>query len=278
MADLAKRREHSRWSPQAIWDAIDELRETVKFNASSRDRIGRATIEIGRDFLVRGILKVTGAVSMVDADGAELLRIGDMFYGRGLEMKRANGVRAFLLAKAFENSTQQTWGFYDQSGQQVVAENSVGRGLYKPFLEYPFQPVTAASGTGAPEYGPYGWERETSSGSWTTLFAYDGKCQNGFLDFKFAAMNSDGATEGEVQVVDLDTGLPLSGFFLPAWLGEIEAGWTTMTELDPESAWIITPVFDFGVPFASQMRLGIQVRRTTGSGSITLSVPQAIGG
>lgn len=283
MADLADDATAQR-SPRGIWRRLNDLEAAVAFLRSSRDLVGRATVEVGKSLIIKGTLlvigklDVTGTVSMKSEDGEELFRLGDMEFGRGVEMKRDNGILAFVLSKVFEVSAQQTWSLRDQRGEQVVAENGLGPGLLQPFLEYPFQPVAAASGTAAPTCGPWGWERTTSSGSWTTLFAYDGKVQNPFLDLKFAAVCSDGTTAGEVQVVDLNTGVPLAGFLLPAWVGAIPAGTTVMTLLDPDPAWILLPIWGPTEHVGDQMRIGLQCRRTAGAGSITVSVPQAIGG
>jgi hypothetical protein len=214
---------------------------------------------------------------MKSVDGTELFRMGSMTYGRGVTMARDNGSIAFQLLKPFAVSTLQSWGFYDQAGQIVVAESSIGPGLFRPHLDLPFQPVAAASGS-AVSCGPYGFERSMASTSWTTLFVYDGKAQNGLLDLKVAAMCSDGTTAGQVQIIDTVSGVPLSGYLLPAWVGAIPTGTTSMTVVDPTPDAVILPVYGPGQAVGDQMRLGIQVRRTAGTGTITLAVPQAIGG
>jgi hypothetical protein len=271
MADLAC--DQARDDLQGLRRRLRAIEDAIKFTASSTDRVGRATIEVGRDFLVRGLLKVIGDVSLLDADGNELVRLGDMPYGRGLGFYRENGVQAFGLSKPFSVDDQQRWFLTDRAGTPIVEESILRPGLGRPYLELPLQPVAAASGT-AVSCGPYGWERTTSSTSWETLFAYDGKAQNGFLDTKFAVKCSDGSTSGEVQVIDDLTATPLIGFFLPAWLGTIPLGTTTMTVIDPTTDQLMTPLVTPGEP----MRLAVQVRRTAGAGSITLAVPQSIGG
>lgn len=232
-----------------------------------------ATVGSSGTFLVRGLLDLLGSVSMKSEDGNELFRLGDMTFGRGLEMKRDDASLAFRLAKQFSTSTKQAWSWGDKDGNTILAENAFVGGLSQPFLEHVFAPIAAASGT-AVTCGPFGIERTTASPTFETLFVYDGKRQNGFLDLKIAAVCSDGTTAAEVQVVDMATGTPLAGFFLPALVLAIPTGTTTMTLFDPTPDQVSMSSF----PVGSQMRLGIQARRSAGAGSITLAVAQAIGG
>jgi hypothetical protein len=233
----------------------------------------------GSDLSVRGVLKLigsldlTGTMSLKSATGNELMRLGEMIFGRGLEITRDDGTVAFRFRKLFDTSTKQAWVLCDSAGHSVVEEAAFGPGLSRPYLEHPFQPVAATSGSPV-TCGPHGFERTVSSGSWTTIFEYDGKAQNAFLDLKFWVICSDGSTAGELQIIDLATGTPLSGFVLPAWLQTIPAGTVTLTAFDPTPDQIIL----IGFPIGGTMRLGIQGRRTAGSGSITVSLAQAMGG
>jgi hypothetical protein len=256
-----------------LFERVKQLENDVRFLRSSRNLIGRATVEEGKSLLVRGLLSVVGSVSLKSALGDELVRLGSMVYGRGLEFKRNDGSVAFSFRQIFENSTQQSWVWLDAFGNSVAEEAALGPGLGRPYLEHPFHPVAAGSGDPV-TCGPHGFERTVSSGAWTTLFEYDGKAQNGFLDLRFWAICSDGTTAGELQIIDLDTGTPLSGFLLPAWVQTIPAGTVTLTAFDPTPDQIILIGFQIGGP----MRLGIQARRTAGAGSITVSLASAIGG
>lgn len=247
----------------------------------SERRAAATTIAEGGSLFISGLLRIagaldiTGTLSMKSEDEAELVRIGNMTYGRGFELKRDDGSQALGFSKVFSNSDAQSWALRDRDGQAIVAENNLGPGLARPHLEHPLQPVSATSGT-AVACGPYGWERQSSSASWETLYVYDGKVQNLFLDLKFAAFCSDGTTAGEIQVVDLETGTPLEGFFEASWLGLVPAGTTAYLIVDPPNSRITTPLL--GELIGSYMRLGVQVRRTAGAGTITLAVPQSIGG
>lgn len=273
MANLAARLLPT--SARSVGERLSNLESAVRFLASSRDRIGRATIEVGRDFLIKGLLKVVGEVSLVSEDGEELLRMGDLGFGRGIELKRDDGSTALRFGKPFSSTDQQLLELLDRSGHAFVSQELLGPGLGRPCLQLPLQPIYPASGTPVLG-GPYGIERSTTSGTFETLFAYDGRAQNLLLDFKFMATCSNGTTAGEIQIVDLDTGLPLVGFFAPPWVGVIPAGTTTMTVFDPGATAVLSTVSSVGM--AGQMRLGVQVRRTAGAGTITLAVPQAMGG
>lgn len=258
---------------------LQNLQDQINAMRSER-RAASTTIGEGGSLFIRGLLKIagsldlTGTMSMKSADDVEMVRIGDMPYGRGFELKRDDGTPALRFRKPFSNSTTQAWTLQDRQSQVVVAESDLTPGLGRPHLEHPLQPVAATSGT-AVTCGPHGWERQTSSTSWTTLYVYDGKVQNPFLDFKFAALCSDATTAGEIQVIDLNTGSPLPGYFEPAWVGTVPAGTTTYLVVDPPNTRITTPGIS---SVGAYMRLGVQVRRTAGTGSITLAVPQSIGG
>jgi hypothetical protein len=258
---------------------LRKLEADVRFLRSSRDLIGRASVDAGKNLIIRGALRVvgaldlTGTMSMKSAAGDELVRMGDMPFGRGFELKRDNGIQAYVLAKPFTEDDQQTFHLIDQFGADLFSESPLTGGIYRPHLEHPFEPISATSGT-AVLCGPYGFERTTSSATFETLFMHDGKRQNGFIDLKIAAKCSDGTTAGVVQLVDLATGLPLPGFFLPSWLAVIPAGTTSMTVFDPSPDQALIAGFAVGAP----MRLGLQARRTAGAGSITVSIAQSIGG
>lgn len=265
------------WINRRFRDIDQQLREL-----RAAKGLAASTVAPGGSVFVKGLLKIvgaldlTGTLSMKSSDGLELVRMGDMQFGRGLAFTRENGVDAFVFRKSFENSEQQDWSLKDRAGNGIVEENALGTGLGKPYLEHPFQPVATAAGTSV-TCGPYGWERTTSSAAWETLFAYDGKAQNRFLDFKFAALCSDADTAGQIQVVDLVTGTPLSGFLMAPWVGAIPAGTLTYAVIDPTPDMVSLPIAD-GVGVGGQIRVGVQVQVTVGTGSITLAIPQSIGG
>ena len=264
------------WVRRELRELRKEIREMRAEKRLATSTVGEGgSLQVVGELAVVGEIDLTGDLSMKSGDGAEMIRMGDTAYGRGLEFMRSNGVAAFLLRKAFSTSTRETWSLLDAGGVSVVEENALGAGLGRPFLELPFQPYAATSGT-AVTCGPYGFERTTSSTSWETLFAYDGKAQNYLIDFKFAAMCSDATTAAEIQVVNLDDGTPRPGYLLSSWLGAVPAGTTTMTVLDPSPDKVISRVSTVGA--GGYQRLGVQVRVTAGTGTVTLAIPQAMGG
>lgn len=228
---------------------------------------------------LRSAKRVITNLTIPSSDGAtsnEIVEIGDMPHGdRGLRFWREDGVAALELRKTLSSASPQVWRLFDRTETPVVAENAFGRGLDRPYLEHPFQPVAATSGT-AVTCGPYGLERTTSSTTFETLFAYDGKAQNMFLDFKFAVICSDATTAGQVQVIDLDTATARPGFALPPWLGAIPTGTTSHLILNPLAGEVLSMVGDVGA--GGYQRLGVQARRTAGAGTIALSVVQSVGG
>ena len=254
---------------------IQKLRREVESLRSER-RAAATSIETGDIRLANGgsLIVDGGDVVMLDVDGSEIFRIGAMEFGdRGMVIKRENGETALEVRRLSGAFGEQGLAIY-ANGTRLLETDELFGGLRRPFFEHPFQPVSATPGT-AVTCGPYGLERSTTSGTFETLFVYDGKRQNPLLDLKVAALCSDGTTAGEVRIVDLATGTQLPGFLDPAWLGVIAAGTTTYTVLDPTAGQAVAAS---AASAMSYVRLGIQVRRTAGSGSITLAVPQSIGG
>jgi hypothetical protein len=246
-------------------------------------RLPASSLAVGSSLLIKGVLKVigtldlTGDLSMKSASDAELVRMGDMTYGRGLEFKRDDGSTAIRFSKPLSGSTVQKWELVDRGGTTVVAEGSLSPGLGRPFLELPFQPYAATSGT-AVTCGPYGWERSSTSATWETLFVYDGKAQNSFLDFKFAAICSDATTAGQIQLYDLVAGAPMAAFFAAPWVGTIAAGTTSWTVIDPTPDQVVAITDGGSLQAGGAIKIAVQVQRTAGTGTITLAVPSAMGG
>lgn len=213
----------------------------------------------------------------VTANGEEVFRIGDMEFGdRGLIARRQDGSVAFAVKRlSADTFVGQSVAIYDGSEIQVLSTDAILGGLRAPYFEIPFQPYSATPGTSI-TCGPYGFERTTTSGTFETVFVYDGKRQNVFLDAKVAARASDATTTGEVRIVDLATGTPLPDFFGgPSWVGTIPASSTSYLVLDPGASQAVTASTG---GFGSYMRLGVQARRTAGAGTLTIAVPSALGG
>jgi len=246
-----------------IWKAINALR--------SERRTASTTIGDG------GLRIDGGDLVMLSEDGDEVFRIGPMQLGdRGLVVRHDDGTVAIEMRRlSGANFVSHAVAIRDHLGISAVETDGLFGGARAPFLEHPFQPVAATTGTPV-TCGPYGWERTTSAGTWETLFVYDGKRQNPFLDVKLAALCSDATTAAEVRLVNLADGQPLPDFNNPtAWMGVVPAGTTAYAVLDPGPAQAV--VGEVGAAH-TYIRLGIQARRTAGTGSITLAVPQSIGG
>lgn len=237
--------------PAALARRITDLQRQINELRSER-RGGATSVD-------RGSFLVTDPVS------GEIFRIGDMEFGdRGLIVHRNDGTPAFEIRKLSPAPlVGQSVTIYDRNGTTAVfsVDGLIG-GLRNPYLEHPFQPVSATSGTPV-TCGPYGLERTTSSASFETLFVYDGKRQNPLLDLKVAGRCSDGTTAGEVRVVNLATGLPLSDYFGgPTWLGVFPAGTTSYLVVDPLNSQAVSAD---AAATGGFMRLGVQVRRKVGS-------------
>src|SRR5688500_12929403 len=118
---------------QKIERAIEALR--------SERRAAATTIAEGGSLRVRGFPRVvgspvlTGTLSMKSEDDVEMVRMGDMPFGRGFELKRDDGSQALVFRKPFSNSTTQLWELTDRQGQVIVSESPLGGGLNRPHLE-----------------------------------------------------------------------------------------------------------------------------------------------
>ena len=185
---------------------------------------------------------------------------------RGRNLRRSRSEKIVTNSVAFQEQAEPDAVI----ANGYVGVSGAGAGLGTPWLAMPMQPVGVA-GT-ALTCGPYGIERATTSAAFETLFRHESIRQNVLWRPRLVVRCSDGTTAGEVQAVDLDTGLPLTVFAGAAWLAAIPTGVTTDTALGPGVS-LVAPV-----AWGESMRLGIQARRTAGAGSITLSVIQSIGG
>lgn len=151
-----------------------------------------------------------------------------------------------------------------------VADSQLGTGLAKPLLAMPTQPVAAT-----PTFaicGPNGWEQDTNSATFETLFQHVGVRQNVCWAPAVSVTCSDGTTAGQLRFVDLDTGLALQEALAPVSVYAVAAG-STDVDLAPAAPGLLLPQ-EYGTP----IRLGVQARVTAGAGSITVAVTQSIGG
>lgn len=190
---------------------------------------------------------------------------------RQLEATRSPGkVKRSAALQELQEATDRA---IEVISKGYVAESQIGVGLGRPVLSVPMQPVGAA-GT-AVTCGPFGWERTTVSAAFETLFRNEGMRQNPAWAPALAVRCSDATTAGEVQFVDLTTGVAVAlvEVLSSTSLYTIAAGTTVDTLLAPQAPGLLLPQ-----AYGDTARLGIQARRTAGAGTITVAVRQSIGG
>lgn len=151
-----------------------------------------------------------------------------------------------------------------------IADSQLGTGLGRPLLAMPVQPMAATSTSTT--CGPSGWERDTASGVFETLFRHDGVRQNVCWAPVVTVWCSDATTAGQLQFVDLDSGGVLVEALSAVSVYTIPAG-SSAVDVAPSVPGLLLPQ-QYGTP----IHLGVQARRTAGAGTITLAVKQSIGG
>lgn len=257
---------HQNRENRRIWRAIENLR--------SERRASSTTIGDGDLRLINGGSLVVdgGDVIMLDTDGSEMFRIGVMTYGdRGVTITRDNGAIAFEMRKTFSNSTSQSVYLRDDQGDILIAEESLGNGIGQPFFDIPMVPVTPTSTSLFT--GPWGPEVTVNSATFTSTHQAWFPRTNHYGLFKVRVAASDLTTAGEVRVINAATSSPLNPFFQPAWLGVRAAGSTGYTEVATASDdGLILPGDTHG-----RISVAVQVRRTAGTGTLTVAVPTAHG-
>lgn len=205
-------------------------------------------------------------VVMYDDDGSVLFRLGAQSFGdRGVSIYRDDATLAFEVAKANPLAVQ-AWRLKDSGGNEIVSESGFGSGLGRPRL--PCQPFPVS----APTYGTYGPEVSTTSATFATLFAMQDRRQNPLWAPAFQVKCSDITTSAEVRVIDAATSSALSEFGAGAWTGARPTGSTAYAELNP--ALVVTSSIAIG----GRYRFEIQARRTAGAGTVTVALPESIGG
>ena len=210
-----------------------------------------------------GLLLVDGGdVIMLDENMTELFRVGIMERGdRGIRVRRTDGSVAFEV--------RDTLGFGVQSIAMRDAEGSLiaGTGLFPNGLGAPYQAINWVPTdylSGAPA-------QSTSSDVFVATHEHRGFKQNNVVWPQFMVRCSDASTAGEVQLFSVTTGLPLdNGGGVPMVI-TIPAGTTTFT-LAEFSEYLVLPG-SFGTPVNYQ----IQVRRTAGTGSVTVAPVRSVG-
>ena len=207
-------------------------------------------------------------VVMYDDDGSVIFRMGEQTFGdRGVSIFRDDGSLAFAIRKAFGGTTQSL-EMRDRFGSVFLAEEALGSGLSRPYLHSPMQPVLPTAA--ALLHGPYGPQVPVTSGTFVTTHQAWYARHNQYGVFKAQISASDTSTSAEVRVINAADGVPLGAFFQPAWLGARAAGSTGYIEVASPALYLP------GVPDAL-ISIALQVRRTAGSGTLQVSLPESHG-
>ncbi len=247
---------------------VESLERRSNANTTSIDSSG--TFKIGTN----GILEVNGGELIFRSKTTNqiIFHCGyDQFGDAIVEMFRESGVQVFGFRRDFYNDVpeSQRVRLYDRFLNLIFQEGTFTPGIERPWFELPMRPAaTAGSGQVAPIYGLHGWERLTTSATFATVFKYNGARQNAAALFKFKVYVTNADTTGEVQVVDEDTGNPLNVYFGSAW----SATWNTTTYSD-----ILPPALVLSSTYGQSMNLGVQIRRTAGTGEARLCVTESMG-
>lgn len=242
---------------------IDEARYAQNLDAS--------TLEGVLDVIGSIILEGDGNLTVLTPGGQPILQIGPQPYAdQGFTLTRESGVPAIMMRKQFLASTDQSLDMRDRFLNAILTEGAFGAGIEAPWIDLPMRPVGTAGGQAAPTIGLYGWERTSTSSTPATVFRCDSTRQNATGRFRFMCKVSAAGTTGDVRVVDLDnSNAVLNEWFGSGWIGTFSS--TTDTE-------VASPGLQLPSTFGQPLRLGVQISRTAGAGTVTVTVTQSNGG
>ena len=224
---------------------------------------------------VRGILEIPGgSVLLVDGgdvvmtanDGAELLRLGVQVMGdRGIQIKRNDGTVALHIKKLFTpDDNSQVFQLLDRDGRVIGGDAGLStQGFDAPHMHLAFIPSNYDSSTNA---------QSTSSGTFVATHEHRGFKQNPFFRPQFMVKCSDATTAGEIQIYDAKGAAYLSGFFAGVRKATIPAGTTAYTLFELDGSCVIPG------RMSEWISLQIHVRRTAGTGSITVAPVRTVSG
>lgn len=210
-----------------------------------------------------------GDVVMLDTDGSVMFRLGDQVNGdRGLFMARDDGSLAFAVRKTFAGPGAQSIEVRSREGYLLLAEEALGTGLSRPYLHLPLHPVMATPTT--LQHGPYGPEVPVTAATFTTTHRAWIVRHNQYGRFMMQIAASDATTSAEVQVINAGNGDVLGDFFAGPWLGTRAVGSTGYVQVDPPRIYL---------PGVSEDRVSVavQVRRSAGTGTLRVAVPESHG-
>lgn len=214
-----------------------------------------------------GLLLVDGGdVVMLNEALVEVFRLGLMPNGdRGLTVRRDDGSVVYRMAKPFTPADPQSFIQYDRSGRAIGGDSPLSSsGFDAPHIPLSFTPVDYTSGALA---------QSTTSATFVATHEHRGLRQNPALRPQLMARCSDGSTAGEIQFYN-----PLLANYLGGFLNvpavhtiSVPAGTTTFTLFELPSAMALPG--DMSDP----LHLEIHVRRTAGSGSVSVAPVRTVG-
>jgi hypothetical protein len=245
-------------------DLEQRLRDLEAALAKVRSAVSRRpqfTVSSG-DLTVDG-----GDVLMLDTDGSVLFRLGAQQFGdRGIGVYRQDGSAALEVRQANVGGVQQVI-IRDSTGAALLSESGFGAGLSRPRIPMPVLPTKTPAA-----YGTNGPEVTSTSGTFETVYVCATRRQNPLWVPVLNVKCSDTTTAAEVRVLNDATGTPLVEFGSSSgWVGVKAAGSTAWSELTPA---LNVP----GVAVDARMRMTVQVRRTAGAGTVSVAVPDSMGG
>lgn len=212
-----------------------------------------------------GLVVDGGEILLLDTDGSVLFRVGQQQYGdRGVSIYRESGLPAVEVTRGADNLPQAV-RIRDSAGNEIVSEWGFGAGLARPLLAMPAYPVAAPAA-----YGVHGPEVTTISASFVTLWSMRTTQQNPLWNPRLMLKCSDGTTAAEVRVVKEDGSTILSDFFTGPWVGTVPTGSTAFV--------LRNPYLGIDSAYGSDVTRHVQVRRTAGTGTVSIAVPGGTGG
>lgn len=210
------------------------------------------------------------AATEMSANGVTVFKLGLQNYGDyGMTINREDGSPAVAVRKEFANVAQVVT-VTDDTGNALLAEESLGSGLKFPILHIPMQPVQAVAGT--LQCGPFGWQLPIATATFTSTHQAWYARGNQYGAFRVQISASDTTTAAEVRVINIGNGDQLGPFLSGPWTGTRAAGSTGFVE-------VVSPaLFLPGNPNENNVRIGLQVRRSAGAGTLQVALTESHGG
>jgi hypothetical protein len=187
--------------------------------------------------------------------GAPVLYLGTLSTvgGGGLEVRRSDGSLAIRVGRSDSGDPESSVALFDKAGNAAIIDSYTGSdGFDRPSFAYGMRPVNAAL------------DVVVNSGSWTDVFESNGRKVNAYVEGRFQAVCSDGTTAAEARLAD-EAGSPLanSDSDVQSPVG-IPTGTTALVRFTTQGCLYPGPVH------TTVMTVRLQVRRTSGTGTITV--------